>query len=152
MDALGARGVSFAICGGIAVTIHGAPRFTKDIDLLVTDDDLDAALEVARRCGFDLSAAPMVFGAGLASERHVRRVSKADGMELLTLDLVLVEPGFRDVWSSRVLVSWEGREVPVVSLAGLAIMKRRAGREQDLLDLKNLGVELVDEDPSNEAD
>jgi hypothetical protein len=50
---------------------------------------------------------------------------KADGMELLTLDLVLVEPGFRDVWSSRVLVSWEGREVP---------------------------VELVDEDPSNEAD
>lgn len=29
-------------------------------------------------------------------------------------------------------------------------MKRRAGRDQDLLDLKNLGVELADEDPTHE--
>lgn len=32
--ALSAAGISFAVCGGIAVTIHGATRTTKDIDLL----------------------------------------------------------------------------------------------------------------------
>lgn len=29
VDALGAQSVEFAICGGIAVTIHGAPRRTS---------------------------------------------------------------------------------------------------------------------------
>ena len=150
VDALGTRGVGFAICGGIAVTIHGAPRFTKDIDLLVPDAQIDDALEVARQCGFVLPAAPMVFDAGRATERHVRRMSKADGDDLLSLDLVLVQPGFAEVWSSRVLVEWETRIVPVVSVEGLAVMKHRAGRAQDLLDLKNLAVETEDEDPSHE--
>jgi hypothetical protein len=142
--------VDFAICGGIAVTIHGAPRFTKDIDLLVPDAHLEAALDVARQCGFDLEAASMTFDRGLAAERHVHRVSKLDGPEALTLDMVPVQPGFAEVFASRLLVEWEGRVVPVVSIEGLVVMKRRAGRDQDLLDLKNLGVELDDEDPSNE--
>jgi hypothetical protein len=150
VDALARDGVEFAICGGIAVTIHGAPRFTKDIDLLVPDAQLEAALRVARACGFDLAAAPMVFDGGGPKERHLRRVSKADGQNLLTLDIVLVEPGFVPVWRSRVRVAWEGRVVPVVSIDGLAAMKRRAGRDQDLLDLKNLGVELDEDGPSDE--
>jgi len=150
VDALLARGVGFAICGGIAVTIHGAPRFTKDIDLLVPDAELERALGVARECGFVLPAAPMVFDAGLPAERHIRRLSKADEGDLLSLDLVLVHPGFGEVWSSRLLVEWEGRVVPVVSAAGLAVMKRLAGRPQDLLDLESLGVEVEDEDPSHE--
>ena len=88
------------------------PRFTTDIDLLVPGEQVGAALTAVETCGFDLRAAPLVFGAGTPSERHVRRVSKADAGRLLTLDLVLVEPGFGDVWSSRVLVEWEGRTLP----------------------------------------
>ena len=76
------------------MTIHGAPRFTKDIDLLVPDEAVEDALRVAEGCGYDLVAAPMVFDSGGPNERHVRRASKADGKNLLTLDLVLVEPGF----------------------------------------------------------
>ncbi len=37
--ALEAAGIPYAICGGIAVTIHGATRTTKDIDLLVERAD-----------------------------------------------------------------------------------------------------------------
>ncbi len=51
-DALNADGVDFAICGGIAVTIHGAPRFTKDIDLLVPPEAVGRVKEVAARLGF----------------------------------------------------------------------------------------------------
>jgi hypothetical protein len=127
------------------VTIHGAPRFTKDIDLLVPDEEVDAALAVARQCGFDLPAAPMVFDAGRDEERHIRRVSKGHEGQLLSLDLILVEPGFREVWSSRVRVEWEGRVIPVVSIEGLAAMKRKAGRPQDLLDLQSLSVEDDDD-------
>lgn len=151
VDALAAAGVDHAICGGIAVTIHGAPRFTKDIDLLVPDEALAEAVRVARTCGFDLPAAPMVFGADSPNERHIQRITKTEERDLLTLDLILVEPGFREVWDSRVLVRWEDRVVPVVSVEGLRTMKQRAGRPQDMLDLKNLGVDTGDdEDSANE--
>jgi hypothetical protein len=36
---------------------------------------------------------------------------------------------------------WQGGTISVVSLAGLAKMKRLAGRKQDLADLEQLGIE-----------
>ena len=140
-DALLREGLPFAICGGIAVAIHGAPRFTKDIDLLVRGEDLDHILEVAASCGFTLPAAAIVFGHGTQQEFRLRRVSKVREGLLLTLDLVLVEPAFGEVWESRLLLEWEGRRIGVVSLEGLARMKRLAGRDQDRLDLANLGFD-----------
>ena len=138
IDALTDAGVDFGLCGGIAVTIHGAPRFTKDIDLLVSADDLDRALAAAKKAGFTLAAGPMTFEAGTPRERSIRRVSKPEGTELLTLDLILVSPALEDVWAGRMLIEWEGRRVPVVSRDGLVSMKRMAGRPIDLQDIEAL--------------
>jgi hypothetical protein len=80
----------------------------------------------------------MTFDAGTPRERTIHRVSKVEGAEILTVDLILVEPSLQEVWDSRTAVEWEGRRAPVVSLSGLLKMKRVAGREQDLLDIKNL--------------
>ena len=41
VDALSIAGVPFAVCGGIAVTIHGAPRLTDDLDLLVPAAEIE---------------------------------------------------------------------------------------------------------------
>lgn len=38
--AIGGAGLRYAIVGGLAVTIHGAVRTTKDIDLLVVEQDI----------------------------------------------------------------------------------------------------------------
>lgn len=46
--ALEAADVTWALCGGLAVAVHGAPRATADIDLLVDADHADAAIEAAR--------------------------------------------------------------------------------------------------------
>ncbi len=138
VDALQRAGVDFAICGGIAVTIHGAPRFTRDIDLLIRAEDEARAVAAVAPAGFDLPADPMVFDASGPSERRILRVSKAEGPDLLTLDLIVASPSFDDVWDSRVLVEWEGRRVPVVSVEGLIKMKRVAARPQDLVDIGNL--------------
>lgn len=40
--------IDYALCGGMAVAIHGHPRFTKDIDLLVTQESLGNAKAAAR--------------------------------------------------------------------------------------------------------
>lgn len=84
-----------AVCGALAVAIHGAPRATKDIDLMVPPEALPAVLEVARRCGYVFVAQPMKLSASGVS---VTRVSKILDGYPLTLDLIhadeaLAEPG-----------------------------------------------------------
>src|SRR5690606_3415455 len=37
IDALQASGVDYAVCGGVALAIHGQPRATRDIDLLLLE-------------------------------------------------------------------------------------------------------------------
>lgn len=137
-DRLEAAGIEYAVCGGLALAIHGFPRFTKDIDLLLRREDLERAVEAVAGIGFDLDAGVLPFDVGGPGEREVRRISKTDGAEVLTLDLLVVGPVFESAWRTRGTFAWEGRRLPVVSRQGLAAMKRLAGREQDLLDAKRL--------------
>jgi hypothetical protein len=44
--------IEYALCGGMAVALHGYPRFTKDIDFLIPPESLDRAREVAAAAGF----------------------------------------------------------------------------------------------------
>jgi hypothetical protein len=138
LESLNGAGVEYAVCGGIAVAIHGYPRFTKDIDLLIRASDLDQVRTAARARGFALEGGRLCFGAGTRSEREVFRLSKADGPDFLTLDLLLVGSALNDVWSSRQRVEWRGQQVWVVSREGLVRMKRMAGRPQDLADVDHL--------------
>ncbi len=69
------------------------------------------------------------------------KATKVLGNDHLTIDLLSVSPVYASVWASRELVDWGGLQVPVVSRAGLATMKRLAGRNQDLADLEALGIE-----------
>lgn len=134
------EGIEYALCGGLAVAIHGHPRATMDIDVLVRAEQLARALHVARQLGFDIPARRMVFGLRAGTPREMQRVSKLDPETsvLTSLDLIVVGPGLEQVWEGRVTVPWRGREVAIVSRAGLATMKRLAGRPQDLADLAAL--------------
>jgi hypothetical protein len=136
--ALDRAGVAYAVCGGIAVTIHGHVRATKDIDLLIRPEDRDRALETVATLGFDRAALPMTFGAGTPSERHVQRVTKLEAGESLTVDFLIVGPAYEGAWSGRESYAWEGTTLTVVSLEGLLAMKRIAGRIQDLADIERL--------------
>jgi len=77
-NALSDAGVVYAVCGGVAVTIHGATRSTKDIDLLVAPSDVQRAVDIAAGLGYVFASLPMTFDAGTARERRVRRVSKIE--------------------------------------------------------------------------
>ena len=128
------HGVPYAVAGALALAIHGVPRATTDIDLLVRRDDVEATLEVARARGFRVQALPMRFSDGL----EVRRSSKVDAAVMLTLDLLLVNENLEPVWASRERVATERGDVWVVSRQGLIEMKAWAGREQDLADIRRL--------------
>jgi hypothetical protein len=139
IDVLTKAGLDYALCGGIAVAFHGYPRFTKDIDILIRSEDVDRVLDAVRACDFVFVAEPMTFGSGGPNEQVILRVSKIEGQDLLTLDLLILNPMLQDVWDERGVFQWNTRQIQVVAVEGLAKMKRLAGRDQDLLDLKMLG-------------
>jgi hypothetical protein len=137
--ALRSAGIPYAVCGGIAVTIHGATRTTKDIDLLVDRADLPRILDAVRPLGYAYAALPMTFDAGTERERHVQRVTKLEGEHALVLDLLLAEAAFAAFLSDRIDVELPEGVLSVVSLETLSRMKRLAGRAQDKADLEKLG-------------
>jgi len=133
--ALDAAGQPYAVCGGLAVAIHGAPRFTKDLDILVPPADVGRVKAIARALGFVAESLPMRFKP--TGEMH--RVIKFGGTgDVLTLDLLLVGEELEQVWSTRERLSAEGKDLWVVSRKALMSMKLAAGRPQDLLDAQKL--------------
>ena len=130
--------VPYALCGGLAVAIHGHPRFTHDIDLLIQPDDLSRVRDIARLRGFTLEGGRIAFGTGTPSERALHRIAKASGVEALTLDPLLVGPSLASVWNQRKRATWRDHDLWVVSRDGLIHMKRLSGRLQDLADIEAL--------------
>lgn len=136
--ALASGRIRYAICGGVAVTIHGATRSTKDIDILIGEADVDAVMEALRPIGYKFASLPMVFDEGTARERHVQRLSKIEGNEHMVVDLLLERAALAGLLANPVeLVLPEG-PLWVVPREVLVAMKRMAGRAQDLADLERL--------------
>lgn len=138
VDLLERTGIAYALCGGLAVAVHGHARATQDLDVLIQPSDAPRVEALLEPLGFTLSAGVITFDLGTPAERHVLRISKAMGEELLTLDLLLVTPALTDVWNTREQLILGGNAVQVVSRAGLIAMKRLAGRPQDLADIAQL--------------
>ncbi len=136
--------VDFAVCGATAMALHGFPRFTNDIDLVILPGDLEKAVAVAKQCGFE--GAPESIRLGQQSGRpcEIWRINKFKGEDFLTLDFVLVTTVLEGVWAGRMRFGWKDRSVPVVSAAGLAKMKLIAGRPQDFVDIQTLGFRVDD--------
>ncbi len=141
VNALNRAGVSYAICGGLAVNLHGHVRATRDIDILVQRDDLGSIRELLVPLGFTFYAGPIPFGVGTDRERELHRVSRTRDGDLLTVDLLVVTNVLQPAWESRIRATWRERDVWVVSRDGLGHMKRLAGRAQDLADLESLGID-----------
>jgi hypothetical protein len=126
--------IEYAVVGALALAVHGFPRATTDIDLLIRSEDLEAALRAAATVGYRFPAEPMTFRNGM----QVRRVTKVLAGDHLILDLLLVNDELEDVWTSRQRVASQHGGITVVSREALVKMKAMAGRAQDLVDLDRL--------------
>jgi len=135
LGALDRASLEYALVGGLAVAVWGAPRATKDIDLLIQPSDLARALSSLRSCGFTLEALPMEFKDGTT----IQRVSKVDDTgNLMTVALMLVDHNLAPAWASRCRLPLAEGDVVVVSRDALIAMKALAARPQDLADIQSL--------------
>ena len=129
--------IAYALCGGLAVGVHGFPRATVDIDLLVPRDEEERVYEAVAPLGYTVKAKEMHFDGGATEIRRVSKIDPADG-EVLMLDLLLVTPALQVVWDTRERFLWKGRELWVVSPDGLIALKQRRSSATDLADIENL--------------
>ncbi len=136
VGALDAAEVEYALCGGLAVAIHGHPRATIDIAIMVKAGDVDRVRDAVRPLGFRFDAMPMTFHDGAVPIRRVSKID-ADG-EVLMLDLLVVTESTRSIWSSREKHDWRGRPLSVVTRDGLIALKRMRSSPQDLADIAAL--------------
>lgn len=133
-ETLEREAVPYALAGGLAVAVWGAPRATKDIDLLVRAEDVGRAKVALAARGFDIVALPMVFRDGM----ELHRVSRAEAGSVLTVDLIVVSVALEPAWVSRVRTEAAGRALWVVSRDALIAMKAAAARPIDIADIEKL--------------
>jgi len=132
--------IDYALCGGLAMGVHGRARATVDIDLLILWESMSEALGIANTLGYNIRGKDLSFANGAVEIRRVSKIDPEDG-ELLSLDLLLATPDIRDVWESREQVEWEGGKLTVVSVSGLIALKQLRRSYQDLADIEALSPE-----------
>jgi hypothetical protein len=137
--------IDYALCGGMAMAVHGQLRTTIDIDLLILAASLDDVFAIAKSLNYNVRGKDLSFADGAIEIRRVSKIDPNDG-ELLSLDLLLVTPEINETWESRVEAEWEGGKLCVVSASGLIALKQLRGSVQDLADIEALRGE-----GSNEA-
>lgn len=128
-------GVKYLIAGAYAVMYYSEPRFTKDIDIWIEPTSSNAR---------KLWKALAEFGAPL-EQVTINDFCNKDliyqiGIEPNRIDIMMDIPGveFEKAWKSRKHSQYGDTPIFIMSLDDLIKAKERAGRDQDLLDLKQL--------------
>jgi hypothetical protein len=132
---LAEHGVDYLVVGGYAVSFHGYPRTTGDLDVWVrrTPDNAHRLVRALRAFGFDVpELTPALF---LEPERIVRMGHPPLRIEVLTtIDGV----EFEACYPARRTVTLDGVPVSLIGLDALKRNKRASGRTKDRNDLENL--------------
>jgi hypothetical protein len=141
--------VRYCIVGGLAVNLHGIPRTTYDVDVVVARDvdDLGRAEKVLRSLGL-LPRIPVILAsfadAAYCDETRATRnlvaVTFTNPSNPLEEVDVLVAPDIDPTLLVERSIVREagGLRARIVSLEDLLAMKRAAGRPQDLADIAHL--------------
>lgn len=138
--------VRAVVVGGVAVVLHGHPRLTADLDLVLdlASQNVTAALTVLVQQGLRprLPVAPEQFADPVIRERWQRErnltvFSLHDPADpLREVDLLAESPlPFDELWDASRIVVVADVPVRVAGIDHLIAMKRAAGRPQDLADV-----------------
>ena len=139
VHALADARLAYAVCGGIAMSIHAHPRATIDIDLLAPTDAVAGIADALRPLGFVRRERAPARLAGGAVVIHPLTKIVPDDPDVLVLDIIEIRPGATETaWQTRTTAEWEGYLVTVVSRAGLIALKRLRSAPQDLADIRIL--------------
>ena len=134
--------VKYLVIGGIAAILHGIPRTTFDLDILIeaTPQNAQHLLDALLAAGLGTAALTTVDSL-LAHEITIFK-------DRVRIDVQTSTPGltFQEAWGRKETMNYQGQEFFVVSLPDLLASKRAAGRAKDLEDVRLLESGSNDKD------
>jgi len=131
------------VIGGVASVLHGVPRATFDLDILI-----DANTENAQR----LLAALTEAGFGTATMTNAQDIIAHEITvfnDRVRIDVQTRTPGvsFQDAWNRRKTITYQGQDFFILSKEDLIASKRACARQVDIEDVRLL--ELPDDKQAN---
>jgi hypothetical protein len=127
--------IRYLIVGGYAVMKYSEPRFTKDLDVLISTDydNADAVYSALKE-----------FGAPLEN-LTVNDFTHGDyfyqmGRSPLRVDIMMSIPGigFNEAWKNREFIELDDLKIPFISRSDLIRSKEASGKPQDKIDVDKL--------------
>lgn len=142
--------VRYLVVGGVAVVLHGHPRFTADLDLVLDLTPTNTSVAIEALQSLDYRPRAPVPAEDFAKDEVRRKWREEKGLTVFSLwspsypgtevDLFVEEPfDFEEAWSRRLdAVLDDGTTVHVVGMNDLRSLKQATGRPKDLDDLEKL--------------
>jgi hypothetical protein len=144
--------IKYLVVGGVAVNLYGYSRFTGDLDILVLleEENLKKLDELMKKMGY--SERIPVSLIELRDNKKVKEWLEQKNLKaysfippknsLLQIDIIIEESlKFENFYRNKVTKQIDRVNIPIVCLDDLIKMKKKANRDQDILDLKSL-IEL----------
>ncbi len=127
--------VQYLIVGGYAVMRYTEPRFTKDLDLLISVEtkNATAVYKALKEFGAPLSG---LTESDFSQEGYFYQM----GQPPIRVDILMSVPGvkFDEAWSRCEQLTIDGIDMKFISKEDLIESKKASGRLQDLIDIENL--------------
>ena len=135
VSALNAAAIDYVICGGIAVAMHGHPRATQDVDILVqSDQEIERLNNLLQPAGWLRNPEEIPL-----KNSHIVRFIKPIGDRMAILNAIVGGEDIDGIIKRGIKDTYNQLECRLIALEDLFAMKRQSGRLQDLADIENLG-------------
>ncbi|MEO8148415.1 MAG: hypothetical protein ABI723_12290 [Bacteroidia bacterium] len=138
--------VRYLICGGLALNLHGVPRMTADVDIILDlhSENLKKFETCASKLNYKLTI-PVKFGDVADDEKRKELIQSKNLIALsfynydknfLVLDVLIDFPiAFDEMWGQKAIRNNGGSEIYLVSIDHLIKLKEYSNRIQDQQDI-----------------
>ena len=146
---LNTHNIDYLLIGGLAMNLHGVPRMTMDVDLVIAMDANNIAKLAS--CASELGLHPNVpvkledladvaKRDALFTDKHLIALSLISNTPASpTVDIVIHHPlDFKKAFSKKVARDIAGTPVMLACIEDMITLKKAAGRAQDLSDITHL--------------
>ena len=146
---LNTAGVRYVVVGGLATVLHGYARLTADVDLAVdlAPEEATKMIQALVARGFrpQVPVLPEEFANPTVREvwfrdKHMRAFSLVDPVNPMRVVDLLLKPeiSFEELLARSQEVMLNKTKIKIASIDDLIVLKRHAGRPQDLTDIEQL--------------
>lgn len=135
VECLNSNGVEYLIVGALAVSWHGFPRYSADIDFFINASPPNTVRVLAAIQQFGFASLGLTAEDFIAPRRVVQLGHEPNRIDLLTS---ISGVSFEDAWESRVAGDLDGIPVFFIGREALLRNKDAAGRGKDRIDAEEL--------------